>query len=359
MYLVKQFLKSNISPTDRLFQVVSDYDIYCELTGEELSMGRPISSPIRDDDRTPSFSLYVPTRLNDVRPEEIWWTDFTRGSGNVFDFVKLFAEYRFGEILKTRREIVEFIDKQLDLGLFAGKIDTRPKRYIDYDHERKSKSILFKSRDFTKSDLKWWSMYGINDMMLKEHNVRSLKYLLNDDYTIKYTYRESELGFVYVVYDKVKIYSPYGGDFKWRNTCPSHYILGEEQLKGHPYLIITKSLKDIMTFKSFMNVDAIAPQSETSGLTREKLDKIKETYEMVFVVMDYDSAGISAANTLATEGFHIRWVDTNPLIINNKPTIIDKDISDYAKNNGLDMVPKKLRDMFPELPDSAFKATTL
>jgi hypothetical protein len=45
-------------------------------------------------------------------------------------------------------------------------------------------------------------------------------------------------------------------DFKWRNTCPGHYIQGLKQMNdrksNNDTLIITKSLKDVMVFYEFM-----------------------------------------------------------------------------------------------------------
>jgi hypothetical protein len=199
-------------------------------------------------------------------------------------------------------------------------------------------------------------LYGIDEPLLNKYNVRSLKYLLDDKFVIKYSYRESELGFVYVVYDKVKVYSPYGGDFKWRNSCPSFYVLGEEQLENNAsVLIITKSLKDIMTFKSYMNVDVVAPQSETTGIPKEKLLLWKDKYDIIFIVYDYDETGITNANKLHEEfGFEVKYVSTKQVILNDKKVVIDKDISDYHKKHGPSKTFKHLKTMF-ELPDNCYK----
>jgi 5S rRNA maturation endonuclease (ribonuclease M5) len=203
-------------------------------------------------------------------------------------------------------------------------------------------------------DLQWWIKYGIDEPLLKEHKVRSLKHILDDRFVVTYTYRRTELGFVYVVYDKVKIYTPHGGDFKWRNTCPSHYLLGAEQLRDKKYLIITKSLKDIMTFKSFLDVDVISPQSESSFIEKHHIDAWKKQYDIVYVVVDYDNAGRKFANKLAEEGFIIRWVDSKEILINKKKIVVDKDISDFTKHHGFAATMVKLHHMFPEMEDNVF-----
>lgn len=355
MYLLKSIIKSNKSITELLFDVISDYDIYCELIGYDAPIGSAFSSPLRQDN-SPSFSLFIPTIIKNVRSNEMWWTDFTLGSGNIFKFVKLFEFYTNGIVLNNYTEIVQHLDKKLNLGLFDRTSLNYKKRYVDYEYEKQVKSIFFKSREFTLLDFRWWINYGIDKPLLNLYNVRSLRYILNDDYTIKYTYKQNELGYVYVIYDKIKLYSPYAGDFKWRNTCPSHYVMGDEQRKNSDTIIITKSLKDIMTFVSFMNVDVVSPQSETTGIPEEKLKEYSR-YKNKFVVMDFDKAGIAAANKLEKYGYKIVWVSTKTILISGKSKVIDKDISDYTKKHGYQQTFNHLKNtMFPVLKDKYFKS---
>ncbi len=356
MGLFKELVTSSKSLTDQLLDEVSDIDIYCELTGIDIDVGKPISSPIRENDDTPSFSLFIPTRIRNPRPEEIWWRDFAGDSGNVFKFVQHYAAYQYSIALNTRRDIIEFLDSELQLGIFVNSIKVeRSKRTLDYESIKESKEILFQSRSFTKLDLFWWIKYGIDENMLNFYDVRSVKYLLNDDYTVRHSFGTYELAFAYVVYDKVKIYCPHSVNYKWRNTCPVEYILGEAQQTNSTTLIITKSLKDIMVFKSFINCDIIAPQAEGTFFSKEVIAKIKEQYEDIYVVMDYDPAGRKAANYLKKEGFTIKWVSKKEILINNKLKIKDKDISDYVNHNGIVNGFKRMQKMFPKIDDSLFK----
>jgi 5S rRNA maturation endonuclease (ribonuclease M5) len=133
--------------------------------------------------------------------------------------------------------------------------------------------------------------------------------------------------------------------------------MGWKQLEGHDTLIITKSMKDILTFKSFMNVDVIAPQSESSHIGSSKLSYIKQNYKTVYVVFDYDDAGKIAAERLQEEGFIIRWVsqDVNPET--GKPD--DKDMSDFVTNHSLREALVKMKEMFHELDDKYFRDNRL
>ncbi len=355
MGLFRELVESSKSLTEKLLDEVSDIDIYCELAGVDFDIGKPISSPLRDDDDTPSFSLFIPTRIKDPRPEEVWWRDFAGGSGNVFKFVQLYAAYNYDVELDTRKEIIQFIDSELELGIFNELRKPRTRRELDYDKIKESKEILFKSREFTRMDLFWWINYGVDQSLLEAHDVRSVQNLLDEDYTIKYKFGSYELAFAYIIQDKVKLYCPSSVSFKWRNTCPSNYIIGEKQCSRNDILIITKSMKDILVFKSLINCDAISPQGEGVELPLEVIKELKKRYTYIFVVMDYDPAGIKAAEILEVNGFDVRWVSQSEVLINGKLKVKDKDISDYVRNRGVTAGLKRVKEMFPELPKSAFR----
>ncbi|MGL4384583.1 MAG: hypothetical protein ACRCS4_04695, partial [Flavobacterium sp.] len=246
--LFREFILSKKTLTDKLLDEITDFDIYCELLEKDLEIGEAVQSPLRPDDTRASFSLYIPTELEDIRPDEVWWKDFAGGFGNVFTFVQKYAEFAYGEELTNRFEIIKFLDNKLELGLFGGEKKQYTKRDVDYEAAKESKTILFKSRPFTRRDLIWWLKFGIDKDMLIAHNVRSVQFLLNEDFTVKYEFGRMELAFVYVVHDKVKLYCPESEEFKWRNTCPANYILGDQQVGDGDVLIITKSLKDLMGF---------------------------------------------------------------------------------------------------------------
>jgi len=353
--IFKDFVLSKKTLTDKLFDEVSDYDIYCELLGYDVEIGSPIVSPIRVDDEVPSFSLFIPTKFNNLREEALWWRDFRDGYGDVFKFVALFAKIHFDVILDSRKDIITFIDLQLELGIFSKNVAKKKyiRRNVDYNNLKKSKEILFTSRNYTKRDLLWWANYGIDTDLLKQYDVRSIRYLLDENYNITKRISIYDLAFAFVVYDKVKVYMPEAkSTYKWRNTCPAEYILGWQQLEGFDTLIITKSYKDIMVFKSLMNVDVIAPQGESFNFTTETIDYIKNNYKNVFIVYDYDTAGRIGAERLASNGFLIRWVSKD---INIKTAKIDdKDISDYIDNHSILEGLSHLQDMFPELNDDKY-----
>jgi hypothetical protein len=107
-----------------------------------------------------------------------------------------------------------------------------------------------------------------------------------------------------VVFNKIKLYRPEEApDFKWRNTCPGHYIQGLKQMNdrksNNDTLIITKSLKDVMVFYEFIGdrYDVIAPHSETY-FYRDLLKSLFAKYKKIIIIYDFDLAGVTGANKL-------------------------------------------------------------
>jgi hypothetical protein len=351
MNLTRIFLKTYRSLTDKLFDIISSYDIYCELIGEEIEVGKVILSPIRNDKR-PTFILFIPDDK-----DEIFFKDFAWRGGNVFTFVRLFAIYQEGVTLNTREDIIKYLDKKLGLGLFSNTARNKhiTRRKLNKEFYSSKRSIKFKSRDFTKRDIEYWSNYHISKETLKLFNVRSVHKLLNEADEVIYTYSRYQLAFAYVIFNKVKLYNPEADPkFKWRNTCPAYYFQGLQQINelktNNKKLILTKSMKDVMVFYEFLHehYDVLAPHSETYIPTDEFMASLYRKYDVIIIIYDFDAAGVMYANKLRkrnTDKLKVKFVSTKRIIINGKIKVIDKDISDFAEYRDKEEVIKKLKDM--------------
>ena len=348
--LTKVFLSSKKSLTDKLFEYVSSYDIFCTLIGQELKVGKTICSPIRTDKR-PTFLLFVPEDK-----DEVFFKDFAWLGGNVFKFTKLFALYQEGINLKSRYDIIHYIDNRMGIGLFDSTVKKPIKRRVEDSSFYASKRIIkFKARDFTDRDLKYWKQYYITEDILKLFNVRSVHKLLNEKDEVTWTVSQRTLTFAYIIYNKVKLYRPEESpEYKWRNTCPGHYIQGMEQLKklksGNKKLIITKSLKDVMVFHRFLGdkYDVIAPHSETYIFTDKFLDALYKKYDEIIIIYDYDAAGVAGVNRLRKRNikkFKYTFVSTERMLINGRYKVLDKDISDYVVGRSETDIRKHLEKM--------------
>lgn len=351
MNLTNVLIGSIRSLSEELFDYVSSYDIYCELIGYELKVGQVILSPIRKDSR-PTFVLFIPDDKDDV-----YFKDFAWVGGNVFKFVKLFALYQESINLRTRYEIIRYIDSRLGLGMFNGNKKKKIKRRkIDKTFYSSKRKILFKSREFTQRDLKYWSQYYITEETLKFYNVRSVHKLLNENNEVIYKVPNNKLTFAFVIYNKVKLYSPEENEFKWRNTCPAHYLQGIQQVKllePKDKLIITKSLKDVMVFHEFLKnkYHIIAPHSETYIFTEKLLKWIENRYKEVTIIFDYDLSGVSGANRLRKQlrrlgvKVKVKFISTKRIKVNGKIKTIDKDISDFVVGRTKEEIINKLKSL--------------
>lgn len=335
MNLTDVFLKSRQTLTEKLFEHVSSYDIFCFFIGDDIKVGEVILSPIRKDNR-PTFILFIPEDR-----DEVYFKDFAWLGGNVFKFIKYFAIYQESINLSTYSDIIRYIDEKMGIGLFDNTTK-KPirRRELSKSFYASKRVIKFKARDYTDRDLEYWNQYHIDEETLKFYRVRSVHKLLNEKEEVTYTVSRRTLTFAYIIYNKIKLYRPEDApEFKWRNTCPGHYIQGLEQVKAlqsnNKKLIITKSLKDVMVFYTFLRneYDVIAPHSETYIFSDTMLKWIDTKYDEVVVIYDYDLAGVMGANRLIKrnkEKFRAAFISTKRIRINGKIQVIDKDVSDYS-----------------------------
>ena len=348
MNYLSVYLKSLLSLKDIILSVIQPYDIYCELTGYELEVGgsKLIESPLRTDSR-PTFGLFVP-HDEDV----ILFKDFAYESGDVFKFVKLYALYHDNTFLNSYIDIAYYLNKKLKLDIFHnGKLKTSnlSKKEGRSFNVKTARNIKFKSRGFTVLDKKYWEQYSISLNTLKLYDIKSVDKLLDEENRILRQFGIGELCFAYKVYDKIKLYQPLeSGDFKWRNTCPAEYIQGWKQRRGKKKLIITKSMKDIMSFYGILGkkYDIIAPHTEGYNFPKNIVDIINSFYDEVIVIYDYDRAGVNGANKLKNlYNWKPLFIDTSRVMVNGKLKVIDKDISDLISNKGLKKAKERCRKM--------------
>lgn len=78
-------------------------------------------------------------------------------------------------------------------------------------------------------------------------------------------------------------------------------IEGLDQLRSSNVLIITKSLKDVMTFR-VLGFNAIASISESVVLNEERLEDLRRRYRFIFTYLDNDATGIKLTERYANLG---------------------------------------------------------
>lgn len=196
-------------------------------------------------------------------------------------------------------------------------------------------------RSWMKKDADFWLKYNIGSTLLGKYHVKPLegfqmseidpkenkilRTVSNDETSYGYFTKDGEL---------YKIYKPYNRRRKFLKI--QDYIQGSEQLENHTTLVVTSSLKDIMAIKSLgLRLDCVAPDSESTKLTREQLKQFAKQYKYIIICLDSDDAGIKAMKF---------YKETYNLPFMYLPR--EKDISDIVKHHGVKVA---LEDFYPKL----------
>ena len=152
-----------------------------------------------------------------------------------------------------------------DFGLIGTSIKKTPIKVQETFKDSGQAVINVEIQDFTEQELKWWNKYGITEKILKKFKVYSCKNVwLNGNYFAKSAQNNMMFGYYGGIKDKVelwRIYFPQRKEYRFLSNWNSNKIQGFNQLpKTGNVLIITKSMKDVMTLYS-VSIPTIAPNS--------------------------------------------------------------------------------------------------
>jgi hypothetical protein len=211
------------------------------------------------------------------------------------------------------------------------------------DKESSQTLIEVKKQDFTPTDVEYLTSYGITSDACKKFYVYSIKRVwINKDSVYTYSDKDPALGYYFGTQEGVqqwKIYFYKRDEFRF--ICNTNRIAGWPQLPDMGlYVIITKSLKDVMALWEF-GIPAIAPQSETQIIEPDRVKDLYSRFQNIFTLYDYDRTGVQTANTLYKKyGIPYLFFDDD---------YEAKDFSDYVRLHGrektLELI-EQIRDMY-------------
>lgn len=268
---------------NNILSKITQYDIFKTYCSNFREIDKLFLSELRED-RNPTCKIFVNSISGDLV-----YKDFNGGSYNCFQYV----EEKYGCDFNNA---LNLINKDFNLGLrFTSKniIDNQIKISTGNKVEKRSTflKISKKRRDWNKKDIKYWKQYDITQPTLDFFEVEPLEYYWFNysrfkPETITYSY---EFGCGYR-----DIYSPHNlRELKWpcSNTKADKHIYGLKQLpKIGDLLFIVSSLKEVM-FLYELGITAIAPQSESTFIPKELLDKLKLRFKEIIILFDFDKAG--------------------------------------------------------------------
>lgn len=287
---------------------VTEYDIYSKYLGT-FEVGYIYNSPFRKD-KNPSFGLFYSRKTGKLLFKD-------HGTGVCGDIIKFISELTG---ISNYNDILNKIVQDLN-------ITNNTKLQSNKEYKQSTETVIGVVRQpFTKVDKNYWSKYHITENTLNKYNINSIKYYLCNG-IVKGIYKDENPMYVYKVYDRFKVYRPYGDKFtKWRNNLTQYDIQGYSQLpKFGDLLIITKSMKDVMCLYE-MGYNAISPSSESTFIPDDVLIDLKSRFKQILIMFDRDIPGVKYMRKLKTK------TGLNCLLVHKKYKA--KDISDAIEKNG-------------------------
>lgn len=198
------------------------------------------------------------------------------------------------------------------------------------NNQKSNKSIIQVEFDKWQPEvISYLKSYHLDSETCKKFNIFPIKTVFLNG-TIHYRYNPNDPAIGYYFgnngeHERWKIYFIKRRS-KFRFLCNTNRINGWIQLpESGKQLVITKSLKDVACLSLF-NIPAIAMQNETTLPYDYIIEEMKERFEHIVSLYDYDMTGIRLATELK-ELYHI-----NPLFFKNVDKV--KDFSDYLKVHG-------------------------
>lgn len=284
-----------------------------KLTGESIK----IKSIFNPSDKIPSMIIYF-----DGKTSQYKFKDFS--SGYQGDAIRL-VELLYNLTRDSAKDKIMF-----DYENYISKTDFTTSTPVL--SATRFKLSDYQIRHWNINDKNYWTQYNINSKMLESYNIYPIEYyeLTKDkgDYTMDRIRIQKEYIYGYFKEDGslYKIYQPKVPAKKFLKI--SDYTQGLEQLQyDKKYLILVASLKDLLCFNllGINNIEAIAPDAESTVLPKEFVDEIKIKYNKVLVLFDNDPTGKKYMDRYHDEfGF-------TPIYFEN-----EKDIADSVKIHGIE-----------------------
>lgn len=318
-----------------LLEHLNESDVFRYYTGQPVNLVGNMKSPLRKDE-SPSFGYFI------SESGEVCFNDFVLGGGDFVKLVSIMFNLNFYEALCKIATDFELEDK-----FIFTKMDKNAKKAVISESSIKldttKKSIINKrSRPFEVSDLKYWMQYNIDYDTLIKYNVSPIDFIFINSKI----YKADKYAYCFTEFkdkETFKIYQPFNKNMKWLNTHNESVWQGWEQLppKGHT-LIITKSLKDVMSIVNSLDIPAVSLQAESVKPKSYVMEDLKERFTQIYVLYDndYDAVknwGRILGKKLATE-YLLKQIEI-------PEDYESKDFSDLVKNKGVDTAIKVLKKL--------------
>jgi hypothetical protein len=322
---LQKFVDDNLLGRKNILSVIDDYSIFSYYIGEELELRTKYSSPLRDGDEDPSFSLFYSKYFDDV----IMFKDSANNIfGNVFDFVEAYLN------LDSRKALLQ-INSDLKLGLDGEDVGDFTPYIVKSKPIKKHPTIITINKNLnpTPEFKEYWKWLEISNKTLDKFYARSVRVIHYKNEDGVSTIVPKILTISYEILGTYKIYQPFADKkFKFRNNFPDNYVEGALQLSfTTDFCIITKSSKECMFLDEHFGWESVAGKSETTQVPVYFMEEIlRKKYKTVFIWLDNDDTGKKAQSKYLEDYPWLVPIEFDDYIEVSDPT----DLFSHAKKLG-------------------------
>lgn len=264
---------------------VSDEDIVNRYLGIN-KFPCSISSPLREDDFHPSFTM-------NVKDGKVFWKDFGTGEAGtaVSLMAKLWNTSYSDALLKIKLDSGQAIPKSSLIRRYKGKVYAIGKS-----------EIKIKTREWKDWDREFWSSFGIPQEFATWCNVYPIShaFFTKEEDGIRYTVTVPMDKYAYAYFEwkdgkeSIKLYQPYSSTMKWLSKHDHSvwdlwrqaFLFAEK--KSDKELIITSSRKDAMCLWYNLGVPAMSLQGEGYLPKPQVMQQVLERFKTVYIWYDND-----------------------------------------------------------------------
>ena len=315
----------------------------------EKYLGIPVTdslvlSPLRPKDNNPTFSFKY-SENGKLRARDwagYFWGDCFDAVGYLLH-VDSKSKKGFGVILdQIARDfrLHKYAESTIQTG---STFDVR-----DVSTKVKAKAVIsFQPRNWTKQDADFWKAGNMTKAGLDEGRVYPCLYVwVNNNLIYNFNPKDPAYAYYFTPTD-IKVYFPEREKFRFIGN--TSYLQGIDVLVPGELGIITKSYKDVLSMRTF-NVQAVAPSSESTPVTKEQWFKLKWTCSHWFTLMDFDRQGVVMTNKLRKlypvqplffGSYHFpKFSNKHYKVFNNV-----KDFYDFVKHYGKDATNQLINEV--------------
>lgn len=308
--------KSSQANINVILSLIKQEDIFERYLGMPVQYVRHTTNPLRqgDDNVTCSFKNYGKYIIfRDFIEERSW---------NCFELVKRYYNCDYDTALQKIVEDFKLVNSEVKnvKNFVTSELTT-------FSSLKKEVNLRIKRIPFTKQHIEYWKQYHLNQEDLDDDVFAIKCFWFNEQ---KNVCKTPSFAYHWGGYD-YKLYFPFvkkGEGIRFYHNDAS-IIQGERHLKfDKSVLIITSSYKDVKcirkTIKLYdLDFEVVAPMSETTPISKEKIEFYKSKYNYLVLYHNNDKAGIDASIRQA-ELYNCDY------IVNPEET--PKDYSDWIKS---------------------------